>query len=288
MPGGTEVTYTGKITEEKDGHVWAEVAYDGKTGWVAVEYLEEVEDSSEKAVSNDEYFTAKDDISEKTTIQQEYTESADAWNPKDFCIQTDDGEVITPSITIKQGMESIFTDYYVGKTTAEISLDENMLEALYSYLVDGIEKTPRPNNIGVGLWYKQKQNDLKWVESVFGKSSKLAKALKTVPYISIALDTGLGIKENVENNAGLQETATDIALEIGFGATEIAVTTLGAKIGTAILPGIGSVAGAIAGAIAGIAFNFITENVEFNDKSIKEWLDETIDWAIDGIKSWFN
>ncbi len=42
LPKGTEVIYTGKITEEKDGHVWAEVAYDGKTGWVAVEYLEEI------------------------------------------------------------------------------------------------------------------------------------------------------------------------------------------------------------------------------------------------------
>ena len=36
---GSEVTYTGKITEEKDGHVWTEVTYDGKTGWVAEKYL---------------------------------------------------------------------------------------------------------------------------------------------------------------------------------------------------------------------------------------------------------
>ena len=42
LPKGTEVTYTGRITEEKDGHVWAEVSYDGKTGWVATEYLEEI------------------------------------------------------------------------------------------------------------------------------------------------------------------------------------------------------------------------------------------------------
>ena len=36
---GTEVNYTGNKTEEIDGHLWAEITYDGKTGWVAADYL---------------------------------------------------------------------------------------------------------------------------------------------------------------------------------------------------------------------------------------------------------
>ena len=36
---GTEVNYTGNKTKEIDGHLWAEVTYDGKTGWVAADYL---------------------------------------------------------------------------------------------------------------------------------------------------------------------------------------------------------------------------------------------------------
>ena len=39
LPDGTEVHYTGNKTEEIDGHLWAEVTYDGKTGWVAADYL---------------------------------------------------------------------------------------------------------------------------------------------------------------------------------------------------------------------------------------------------------
>lgn len=39
LPNGTEVHYTGNKTEEIDGHLWAEVTYDGKTGWVAADYL---------------------------------------------------------------------------------------------------------------------------------------------------------------------------------------------------------------------------------------------------------
>ncbi len=54
LPKGTEVTYTGKITEEKDGHVWAEVTYDGKTGWVAVEYLEEIAEKEPEDEKEDE------------------------------------------------------------------------------------------------------------------------------------------------------------------------------------------------------------------------------------------
>lgn len=39
LTDGTEVNYTGNKTKEIDGHLWAEVTYDGKTGWVAADYL---------------------------------------------------------------------------------------------------------------------------------------------------------------------------------------------------------------------------------------------------------
>ena len=39
LPDGTEVNFTGNKTNEIDGHLWAEVTYDGKTGWVAADYL---------------------------------------------------------------------------------------------------------------------------------------------------------------------------------------------------------------------------------------------------------
>ena len=39
LKNGTEVNYTGNKTKEIDGHLWAEVTYNGKTGWVAADYL---------------------------------------------------------------------------------------------------------------------------------------------------------------------------------------------------------------------------------------------------------
>ena len=39
LTDGTEVNYTGNKTKEIDGHLWAEVTHDGKTGWVAADYL---------------------------------------------------------------------------------------------------------------------------------------------------------------------------------------------------------------------------------------------------------
>lgn len=41
LTNGTKVNYTGRKTGEIDGHLWAEVSYDGKTGWVAADYLKE-------------------------------------------------------------------------------------------------------------------------------------------------------------------------------------------------------------------------------------------------------
>ncbi len=51
LTDGTEVNYTGNKTKEIDGHLWAEVAYDGKTGWVAADYLKTAK--PQESFSND-------------------------------------------------------------------------------------------------------------------------------------------------------------------------------------------------------------------------------------------
>lgn len=52
LTDGTEVNYTGNKTKEIDGHLWAEVTYDGKTGWVAADYLKTAKPQDNSAHSS--------------------------------------------------------------------------------------------------------------------------------------------------------------------------------------------------------------------------------------------
>lgn len=72
---------------------------------------------------------------------------------------------------------------------------------------------------------------------------------------------------------------------LGFGAGNAVVSAkFGGAIGTAVAPGVGTVAGIVMGILIGYA----TEEVNINGKSAKEWADTFADWAIDGIKKWFD
>ena len=202
-----------------------------------------------------------------------------------FIINLSDGSEIKPSDYLKSEMERIFDGMYAGKTTAEFILDSKHLESFHKALTDSVINAPRPNNIGKGQWAKIVKQDLAWVDEVFGKSSNFAKALKRVPYISIGVDAIKSVYDNTQENADTQEILSDVALEIGIGGTNLLVTNalLGTKLGS-----VGGVAGAAIGALIGIALYVLEESRIFNGKSIKDFLDEAIDWAIDGIKSWFD
>jgi len=164
-------------------------------------------------------------------------------------------------------------------------------------LTEGVKNAKRPNNIGIGLWNKQVEYDLRWIDEVFGETSKFAKVFKSIPYISIGVDALKGVNDNINNDTGLEETLTDIVVDVGFGATEAALSAgatsfvTGALSGTAIgtaFPVVGNIIGAIAGAIVGIGMYFVTDVIEINDRSFKEMADDAIDWVVNGIKSWFS
>ena len=204
---------------------------------------------------------------------------------KDFSYKTSEGTEITPSNDVMKYLEEYFnSNYNTGKTTVDIVLDGGHLENLHKYLSDGIKNAKRPSNIGKGLWDKQMQNDLKWVDNMFGKSSNFSKALKTIPAITICIDTVRGINENIKNNAGLQETVSDAVINVAIEAGgTIASGKLGAAVGTAIAPGVGTVVGVA----LGLAIGFAIEGTNIKGKSPKEWLDILVDHAIDGVKKWF-
>ncbi len=203
-----------------------------------------------------------------------------------FTYKTSDGTEITPSNEVMKFLEDYYSEQYnVGKTTTDIVVNEAQLEALHKYLSNGIKNMERPSNIGVGAWNKQMQTDLKWIDDMFGKSSNFSKALKTLPAITIGIDTIRGISENVKNKTGIRETVSDAVIDIGLGAGgAYASGKVGAAVGSSISPGIGTVAGIA----AGLAIGFATEGINIKGKSPKEWLDVLVDSAIDGVKNGLN
>ena len=164
-------------------------------------------------------------------------------------------------------------------TSFQLSVSEVSVKALYESLVDSIEKAVRPSNIPRGVWSKQKAADLKWASDVFGPSSKLYKTLDalTLTWIDgamVAVDAGIGLYENIENNESTREIVSDLAIDIGVGATNVVVGTLvssaisgavaGSALGTAV-PGIGNIIGFVAGLAVGVGSYYLSE-----------WLDDVI------------
>ena len=93
--------------------------------------------------------------------------------------------------------------------------------------------------------------------------------------------------ENIQNAQPVQEILTDAALDVGFGALGVGISSAGASLatilatsalsGTAIgtaVPGLGNVIGAVGGILVGLGYYALTEVVKINGKSVTEWLDE--------------
>ena len=110
---------------------------------------------------------------------------------------------LSPVLTAE--WEAFLDEYFAGRTTTDILINDDMRDALYQSLRNAIETAKRPNNIGKGTWAKQVAKDLQWVDDVFGASSKLAKGLKAAPWVGVAVDTVVGVIENMMLIGGEQE-----------------------------------------------------------------------------------
>ncbi len=194
-------------------------------------------------------------------------------NPVSFVdplgLSAERGTYVSPLVDLDW---SKFTDgYFVSNETISFLLNDDSLDYLHSYLIKEFNTTKRPDNIGIGTWNKGIQNDIDWVNNVFGKSSKIGKALKAAPYISVGIDASVGIYNNITQQADWQITVADAVVDVGFGLAGVAI---GAAIGS-IIPGAGTVAGAVVGAAVGLGvdllFYGLTEVITIQDKSIADW-----------------
>ena len=187
-----------------------------------------------------------------------------------FSYKTTDGTTITPSENVIGFIKEYYSnEFNVAETTCDLILDNSQLESLHSYLTNGVKNAKKPANIGDGIWTKQVQSDLKWVDDMFGNSSKFAKILKCLPAITIAIDTSIGVRDNVKNKENTKEIISDAIIDIGFGTAEVLATGVA---GSAI----GGVPGAIAGILIGLAYSYFVDHQtydKYDGKNFKQHID---------------
>ena len=128
-------------------------------------------------------------------------------------------------------------------------------------------KAPRPNNIGKGQWAKQMQNEVAQATK-FGQKS--AKVLNVVSYGSVAIDVGIGIYENVQNNAAPHKVLTDALVDVAISGGSIwAAGYIGAAIGS-VIPGAGTLVGGLIGMGVGLLLNVVTDCIYVDGKNFRQ------------------
>lgn len=191
------------------------------------------------------------------------------------------------------GFESL---NFVDVSTALV-INEDALEAVYAAFKDMVENSSRPKGWGKREWARLIKDASKQLDDLYGPTSKLAKGLKALPYVTVGIDALLGVYENIQNGEDVQEIATDVVLDVAIGATTTYLSSAaafaaasaftGATVGS-VAPGVGNLVGMGVGILVGVTAYVVTEVVEINDKSLVEWADEGIDCLVDTIGGWFS
>ena len=166
--------------------------------------------------------------------------------------------------------------------------------AIGSSLMRAIKNSPRPNNIGVGVWNQQisKQlddvvkmfgstgNDIKLGYSTVEKTGILSKGTKAFSYLGVAIDTVVGIKENVEKKSTWKEIMLDATVDVAIsGGSMWAAAGAGSAIGSlagSIVPGIGNVVGAVGGFVAGIFLYGLTDVFKYKGKTLRDTIKDKV------------
>ncbi len=106
-------------------------------------------------------------------------------------------------------------------------------------------------------------------------------------YAMVAVDTGLGIYENIQNGTRPQKIVSDAVVDAGLGIGSMALSAAaGAKIGAlagSVFPGLGNIIGAAGGALVGFGAYMLTDVININGKTGSEWIKEGAAVVADGL-----
>ena len=149
--------------------------------------------------------------------------------------------------------------------------------AITSYLINAIQNSSRPNNIGVGTYAKQCANDIQAVSKV---GNKISQGLTIAGYVAVAIDVGIGIYDNINNGASTKRIITDATVDVAVtGASIWAAGAAGSSVGAAlgsVCPVVGNAIGAGVGFVVGIGIYAFTDMITFDGKSARSWIKEML------------
>lgn len=127
-----------------------------------------------------------------------------------------------------------------------------------------------------------------------GKSiGDIGKVSGVLNVVGVGIDVGIGVAENMENDAPASRIASDVLVDVGVSGLEIGVTTgvstilslaiTGAAAGTAV-PGIDNLVGLVVGLIGGIWLTYKVDIQEDDEgKTIRDKIkDEVYSWFMEG------
>ena len=119
----------------------------------------------------------------------------------------------------------------------------------------------------------------------FGKST-FGSAASILGYLDIAWETGKNIVGNCKNGASVSKIAADATTDIAKGMGEMAVVSVGAKLGAAVgtlipIPIVGSLVGSVVGgAVARIAYDYLIDGgLKIGGKSVAGWVSTGLEKA---------
>ena len=146
------------------------------------------------------------------------------------------------------------------------------------YLIKMIKNSIKPSNIGIGTWNKMVQKQVDEFTKVLGAGGKIAKAGS---YFAIGIDVTTNINNNIKNGTDIQRIVTDATVDTASGITGLLLAgKVGAEVGTAVSPGLGTAAGFA----LGLVYTGITDGIKINNKSIKDHAKNILDSTVNKIE----
>lgn len=153
--------------------------------------------------------------------------------------------------------------------------------AISGYL--SVARTVRSNNIGIGIWNKQRAAA---IDSFQGDVNKLNKASKILGIITVAIQVGEGIFTDINRGYSVDRVISNTVVNVAiYSATTIGLAKIGGIVGSFIpIPIVGTVVGTAAGYLIGLGVSALLE-LNIDGKSV---IDHVRDWVYDTWNSWFN
>ena len=165
-----------------------------------------------------------------------------------------------------------FSNLFEGTSTAL----QLMLNGAYIGGYFSVVNAVRPNNIGIGIWNKQRTAAINSFSDDVKAFDKFGKIMSG---ITVAIQVGEGVFNDYNRGYSLDRIISNAAVNtIVYGVSAWGLAQIGGIIGNLIpIPIVGSLIGTAAGYLLGLGINYLMD-LEINGKSL---IDHARDFVYD-------